>query len=309
MICFQFFTIIFCFAFKSILHSNDISTVTEQVFEKPLVVIIPSYNNIQWYKNNLDSVLTQKYDNYRVIYINDASNDGLKDALEIYLKEKSEIDYQILDFDTDFSSSIPTVTQAFIDLVNHEKHFFTLVNNLNRCGAMANHYRGVLSCNDDEIVVQLDGDDWLYDDQVLADLNTIYSSEKVWLTHGSFIEYPRGESHWSIPVPDDVIKRNAFREYRCPSHLRTFYSWLFKKIELEDFLYDGQFVPMTCDMAIMFPMLEMAGERHKFISRKIYVYNSFNPINDNKTNALLQQMLDWHLRNNPRYQRLKEENL
>src|ERR1700722_4170775 len=39
--------------------------------EKPIVIIIPSYNNAQWYKNNIESVLIQEYTNYRVIYIAD----------------------------------------------------------------------------------------------------------------------------------------------------------------------------------------------------------------------------------------------
>src|SRR3989304_6153185 len=44
--------------------------------EKPIVVVIPSYNNKQWYQKNLDSVLTQNYHNFRIIFIDDASPDG-----------------------------------------------------------------------------------------------------------------------------------------------------------------------------------------------------------------------------------------
>src|SRR5437868_2077214 len=41
--------------------------------QKPIVVIIPSYNNVQWCVKNIESVLTQNYSNYRVIYIDDCS--------------------------------------------------------------------------------------------------------------------------------------------------------------------------------------------------------------------------------------------
>ena len=44
--------------------------------EKPMVVVIPSYNNIKWYKKNLDSVLNQKYQNFRVILIDDVLTSG-----------------------------------------------------------------------------------------------------------------------------------------------------------------------------------------------------------------------------------------
>ena len=54
-----------------------------------------------------------------------------------------------------------------------------------------------------------------------------------------------------------------FRDYvHMPTHLRTFYAWLFKKINLEDLLLDGEFFKMTGDQAILYPMIEMAGERH-----------------------------------------------
>jgi hypothetical protein len=79
---------------------------------------------------------------------------------------------------------------------------------------------------------------------------------------------------------------------------------LFKKIEIEDLLDGDEFFSMTWDFAIMFPMIEMAGNRHAFISDIVYVYNTANQINDNKVNAQLQRDLDIVLRNMPCYQRL-----
>src|ERR1700733_7929082 len=43
---------------------------------KPIVVVIPSYNNPPYCERNLRSVLDQKYDNFRVIYIDDCSADN-----------------------------------------------------------------------------------------------------------------------------------------------------------------------------------------------------------------------------------------
>ena len=56
--------------------------------EHPLVVIIPSYNNAQWYKKNLDSVFNQRYSNYRIIYLDDASTDQTGYLVEKYIQEK-----------------------------------------------------------------------------------------------------------------------------------------------------------------------------------------------------------------------------
>jgi hypothetical protein len=34
---------------------------------KPMAIVIPSYNNRQWYRQNLASVCAQAYDNFRAI--------------------------------------------------------------------------------------------------------------------------------------------------------------------------------------------------------------------------------------------------
>ena len=60
--------------------------------EKPIVVIIPSYNNQQWYKHNLDSLFCQVYNNYRVIYINDCSSDSTGKLVHDYIQQSGMSD-------------------------------------------------------------------------------------------------------------------------------------------------------------------------------------------------------------------------
>jgi hypothetical protein len=192
----------------------------------------------------------------------------------------------------------------FATKVNESRHFFTLVHNKNRAGALANLYRMIHSCNDSEIVVTVDGDDWLPNDSVLKLLNETYQSGEVWFTHGTIKEYPWGHVAWSEPISSRSIEKNTIRKFKCPSHLRTFYAWLFKKIKLKDFLYQGKFFSMAWDMAIMFPIAEMAAERHAFIKQVVYIYNMSNPINDNRVNAQLQNDLDAWIRHKKPYNRL-----
>lgn len=270
----------------------------------PMVIVIPSYNNTRWYEPNLSSVLHQSYKNYRVIYLNDCSKDGTGAVVEQFLKSRN-VDFCKVEFDVDPDESIPETTKRFSELVNRDRHFFILVNNTKRCGALANLYRSIQSCDDNEIIVTVDGDDWLSDKKVLTDLYKTYSGNNVWLTHGKLKEYPSGIVGWSEPIPRDIVKRGTFRKFRCPSHLRTFYAWLFKKIRLEDLLYDGDFFSMTWDMAIMYPMIEMAGERHAFMKRVNYIYNQANEISDNKVDPQLQRDLDDYIRNMPKYERLE----
>lgn len=272
--------------------------------ELSMVIVIPSYNNEKWCVKNLESVLHQHYSNYRIIYVNDCSKDRTGNMVEQCVKEM-DMDYRVIDFNPP-DSDIETIVEAFCTDIQRERHFFTLVNNKKRVGALANLYRMIHSCDDEEIIVTLDGDDWLANDEVLHILNTTYQSGNIWFTHGTLKEYPWGHVAWCEPIPESVIKNNAIRSFKCPSHLRTFYAWLFKKILLEDFLYKGDFFPMAWDMAIMYPLAEMAEERHAFIKKILYIYNMANPINDNRVNAQLQNDLDAWIRKKMRYQRLPD---
>ena len=66
---------------------------------------------------------------------------------------------------------------------------------------------------------------------------------------------------------------------------------------------------MTWDMAIMLPLMEMAGERHFFVRNITYIYNDSNPINDHKVNKILQSQLASLIRLKPRYQRLEQADI
>ena len=154
----------------------------------------------------------------------------------------------------------------------------------------------------------MDGDDWLYDNQVLGKLNEVYDKEGCYLTYGEYVKLNDLKRGMVIPngahdFPTDVVENNLFRRYRwISSHLRTFKYGLWKRIKREDLLdAKGNFYRMAWDLAFMIPMLEMCGSRHKFISNILYVYNNDNPINDHKVDTPLQLELDRQIRKKPSY--------
>ena len=248
--------------------------------KKPIVVVIPSYKNKKWYRKNLKSVLSQEYSNYSVIYTDDCSPDYTGSLVNRFLKRH-----------------------------DHE-HKVTLIRNPKRLGALHNLYNMIHMCDDNAIIVTLDGDDWFPDNQVLKRLNKVYSSSEVWLTYGQFKMYPSNTIGWATAMPEDIVKNNAFRDYaHLPTHLRTFYAWLFKAIKFEDFLYLGDFFPMTWDMTMMFPMIEMAGERHMFIPDVMYMYNDANSISDHRVSRQLQAHLAQVMRAKKRYERLEQKRI
>jgi hypothetical protein len=87
-----------------------------------------------------------------------------------------------------------------------------------------------MNIKDDEICVEVDGDDWLPNSNVLGTLAEIYSDPNVWMTSGSF-KYHDGR-------PGFAQEPHSFNQVRTLtftlSHMRTWRSWLWKKIDPED---------------------------------------------------------------------------
>ncbi len=248
---------------------------------KHFVIVIPSYNNHEWCIKNLESVFTQNYSNYEIIYIDDHSLDGTGDLVEDYIL------------------SHPLGSKV------------TLIKNKNRQRALANHYKAGHMCSDDIIIVQLDGDDWFAHEKVLSHLNTIYADPKVWITYGQFISWPTNVKGYCRPLSKRVVRKRLFREtFWYPGQLRTFYTWLFKKVKQEDLMvktpgqFEGGFFPTTYDLALYYPMMEMAGNHYKFISDIIYVRNVKTPFNDFKVNRSLQVMCETQLKKQTKYSTL-----
>jgi glycosyltransferase involved in cell wall biosynthesis len=219
-------------------------------------IVIPSFNNEEWLKACIKSVKRQNYQNYQCIIIDDCSTDN----------SCSIIDEEI------------------------EGHpNFVFVRNKEKKLALRNIYEAIELSNPspEDIVITLDGDDFLYGTGVLSRVNEIYNENDCWVTYGSYIEYPSSRrGKFSSKIPDSVIDNNSFRESAwMSSHMRTFKIKLWNKIEKQDLLEpDGRFCDGAWDMVFMFPMLEMSGHRSHFIEDILYIYNRKNPLNEDKVN-------------------------
>jgi len=252
-------------------YQNNASPINEKI----IIIVIPSYNNSQWYKQNIDSVIHQNYSRYHIVYIDDCSTDNTYQLVKEYIHE--------LDCE----------------------HKVTLMRNTKRCGALANLYTTINACPNDCIMVLVDGDDWLTSNDVLARVNYAYSDPDVWLTYGQFVFYPENRLGECKALPKEVIQQNMYREYDwSTTHLRTFYAGLFKAIKIEDLLYKGTFFDVTWDRAFMYPMLEMAAGHFAFIPEILYSYNCDNPSNDFKVKLFEQITCCNLIRSMPKYEPL-----
>ena len=254
---------------------------TSEFYERPITVVITSYNNANWYKKNLGSVFNQNYENYKVVYVDDCSPDGTADLVEQYVRNCGQ------------------------------EHRFALIRNDERMFKMYNVYHAIHEfCDDEDIVIELDGDDWLAHNNVFEKLNAAYADSNVWLTYGSYREYPSGGVGLCRMLPNWVVLDGSYRGYSwVTSHLRTFYAWLFKMIKKEDFLHEGMFIKATTDFAQMFPMLEMAGGGFEFIKEILHIYNRANCLNISKTIDEYKNRVGAYNRSKQKYKKLEVNDL
>ncbi len=241
--------------------------------EKPFVVVIPSYNNKDWYEQNLKSVFRQKYENYRVVYIADAPTDGTEHLVKKFVEEMGQ------------------------------ENRFTLLVNRKRSGPLGCLARAIFACDKSEIVVDLDGNDWLAHEEVLCQLNQTYQDPDVWVTYGQFSTCPGYNRGFAFEVPQEVLESNTIRKFGgATTHLKTFYAGLFQRIRKEDLLYQGKFIPKAYDLAYIIPIMEMAGTHSRYLSQVHYIYNNSYPLNDHKVSSELEVEMDRLVRSREPYE-------
>jgi len=249
--------------------------VNASVIEKHFTILIPAYNCSDWVDGNLASALQQDYDNYDVVYVDDASTDN-------------------------------TFEKAKAVLESSDKKFKLVKNNIN-VRALSNLYSEISKAKEDTIIITLDGDDRLAGRDVLKFLNSLYQDDNVWLTAGSYVENDTYNVVSPI-IPGDYWSGNIRKKPWSFSHLRTFRKKLFDKIRVEDMLdTDGNFYKFTFDRVMMYPMVEMAGAEHtRLVGEVLYLYNRMNPISVDRAHRSQQLRIESVICNKSPYNRVKE---
>ncbi len=202
------------------------------------------------------------------------------------------------DMSTDNSVSI------IKDLIDGDDRF-VLIQNTTKMYQVGNYdqvIRNNENIDDNDIIVEVDGDDWLPNSNVLKKLTEVYVDENIWIANGSF-KYSDGRKGFAAP-PNNIS--NIRRETFTASHLRTWKAFLWRNIKEEDLKDEtGSYWNNAGDLAFMFPMIEMAGEEHyKFMEEINYIYNEENPINEHKVNLVSVNQIVVKLRNKEPYKKL-----
>ena len=233
-------------------------------------IIVPVFNAEKYLEKCLSSIIKQSYKNFQVKVVDDCSTD----------------------------SSYEVASAICANLKN-----FDIYRNKRRLGALNNIYK-LLSLNIKDpsktIDLLIDGDDYLYSGDVLNIVYEKYLNTKCLITYGSFLT---SKGVQGKKYPRFVREFNLYRKYFWyASHLKTFRHDLWLTINKNDLLNkNGQYFPCATDLAIMFPMLEMAGNRQQFVKDTLYVYNDQNPISNHKIRRKEQISAAKEIRRKKRY--------
>lgn len=219
-------------------------------------VVVAAWNAEPWIRDSLDSIAQQTDDDFTACVV----VDQCEDLTDVLAAQRCE------------NYGWPCIVR--------EKKMTTIENQLLAIHTMD---RG----NPEDVIVFVDGDDRLTHPDVFTTLRAHYADETR-LTYGSYESVPFSPTcHPAQAYPPEVIATNSYREYARTgrgilwNHLRTFKYELFNQLGDADFRDDtGHYGICAPDAAFMFPCLELARGRVKFIHDVLLSYNSENPLSE-----------------------------
>lgn len=219
-----------------------------------IVIVTPFHNAGAFLDKCVRSLLQQDYQNFEVIFIDDASTDANR------------------------------------DFVPPDKLNARLIRNTKRKGAAFNLHHAITEyCSAEDIVVCLDGDDELACANALSTINRKYALHDCWVLYSRYHDN-EGAGGISAPFASPKDFATVRSRWRC-SHIKTFRAGLFHSIAEQDPEYqclkdgEGNWLTSAVDAAIMFPLLEMAGfYRVYFHNEVLYIYNFNNPLSHHFNN-------------------------
>jgi glycosyltransferase involved in cell wall biosynthesis len=225
--------------------------------QNSFLIVSAFYNASSFIERCVGSIVSQDYDNYRVLFIDDASTDDSFELIDEYDK--------------------------FIKIKNTENK-----------GLLHNYSTYVpMYANENDIIVVVDGDDALHGNKSLSYLNDFYNEHDCMVTYGQSL-WTDGRKGFARPYTELEFS-NLRKTQFIASHLRTFKYECFKEIYNQDpdlncFKDDnGNFLKAAPDVAIMFPVMEIAGfERVKYIDKILHLYNFHNPLSEHNVHQQLQ---------------------
>lgn len=203
--------------------------------------VVPMYNASTTLERMLHSIFGQSYENWRIILIDDDSQSTERLAEDRIIKGFQRFD---------------------------RSNRLTVRWNTTKRWEVANVLRGITTCDDDDIVVRCDADDWLIDLDALAILGQLYAygCDAVWTAH----RWGFSDRNISGPM---AAGADPYTHPWVSSHMKTFRKRLINGVPYENFLnMDGELVRRAGDQCVYLPALVNARNR-TYVPRVMYHYS------------------------------------
>ena len=226
--------------------------------EQKIVIISPTYNSERYINNCIESVVSQDYDNYEMIVIDDASTDNTYNIAKRWESDKIKV-----------------------------------IRNEENKGAVRNQIESIRKyCKEDDIVMFLDGDDsFINDNEILHFYNNLYDGTTEF-TYGSCYSMVDRIPLIAQNYPEEIKQKKEYRKYKFNwnmpyTHLRTFKAGLLNDIDDSNFQDENKnWYKAGGDGSIFYSLIEQADpDKVKVVSDILYNYNDINPLNDYKING------------------------
>ena len=226
--------------------------------EQKIVIISPTYNSERYINNCIESVVSQDYDNYEMIVIDDASTDNTYNIAKRWESDKIKV-----------------------------------IRNEENKGAVRNQIESIRKyCKEDDIVMFLDGDDsFINDNEILHFYNNLYDGTTEF-TYGSCYSMVDRIPLIAQNYPEEIKQKKEYRKYKFNwnmpyTHLRTFKAGLLNDIDDSNFQDENKnWYKAGGDGSIFYSLIEQADpDKVKVVSDIVYNYNDINPLNDYKING------------------------
>ncbi len=243
---------------KTFLNEVERQAVRKTTEERRIVIISPFRNAENYLKMHCQSIDQQDYDNYLHILINDASEDGSSDIIS-----------------------------------GSESPKRMIIDNVVRKGCIANQLHAITTyCNPDDIVMLLDGDDFLVSNNTIFNYYNELYDQGYCFTYGSCWSLADGIPLIAQDYPERIKKNKDYRNHlfnwKIPyTHLRTCEAKYFGNIPTSRFKDDdGNYIMSGADNPLFYELIEKVDWRQVKAVQEIFCYyNDLNPLNDYKINA------------------------
>ena len=207
------------------------------------------------YKLYIDSMARMNYTNFRLIYTDDNSDDGTATAMREYVDQ-----------------NYPALS-AKLKIVENKERVYSLANK----DRMIRHHCN----NENDIIYDIDADDFLLGRQFFKVLNAVYQQGDNWLVYANYImiEDKMLTKGYSKSLPDYLIADHSYRRLTFVTiGPRSFLRKLYIKIDEKEFQDEnGKFYIEISDGFIYTALAELAGVKHScYIPETPYFYDTYN---------------------------------